>query len=279
MPLKSKGVPTRSSPSTRVKPPRTLVAPRRKDGKTVAIIICTILAFSFGIQALEAIQGEVISAHISTLTGYEAGSPDNFIIREYIYNVNMKSLPTDYEYEYRISNGVLFVLSRNQHTVRSNLFFPYINGAYPSPFKAGTSINTSGEYMRADLNALFSEVRLVKSGRVYALMLVIDARSDEAHIAEYRDMPGMWDADDDLFASMLKNWEDSTYAVPDALRLFDQSGAAIESITCSDGAYRAYYVTVVRGDTAFALTAEYEGKDFVLLTYEDIVAFNVQASK
>lgn len=262
-----------------VEPPRTFVVPRREKNKTIIIIVCVIAALVMGFHAYEAIRDEVISADIKSLTGYEAGSPDNLIIREYLYNVNTKSMPADYEYDYGISGGVLFALCKNQNTVRSNLYFPDFNGKYPSQSEGERSFYARGQFMRADLDGLFSELTLVKYRDIYALMLTIDARSKVSHIAEYREVyhiePNS-ENEDEILQSLL-DWEDRTYADPDVLRLYDQNGAPVPSLSCSNGDYRVYYIRIGKADTSFAMSVEYNGEKCVLLTYKDIITFNVKA--
>lgn len=256
----------------------TMQTTKRTKKAVGIVVVCIIAAVIIGLKTYQAINDSLIAQEVFTKTGYTVGSTDHLVLKEYYYHDGVLE---DGKYDYFEQDGVLFVLAKRSSEIYSNIYHANRYGEYIGVGKVSRSIFSSKTFMRHDIDRLFSSIKIENTGEVFALMLTIDARSDNEHIADYLDgIARGWSNEKTRKSFVAKEHTDfiishidRTYADTDELTITDENGEAIQTMT--HGNYTVYCDVIRKNNKDYKWIVSYKGDTYTLLTYEDIAAFNI----
>jgi hypothetical protein len=256
---------------------------RRAKTAAWVSIGCVLLTAYIGYMLYSSVQAVNASREIYEKTGYITGTPEYLVYKKYYYDKGIKDAAQK-DYAFAIQDKSLFVLAKTKNTIYSDIFYPDTYGHYIDDDNSTRSMFTSGAYdfMRKDLNSIFTSISIRQYGGVYAFMLVIDARTNAQQTAEYFDsidaMPISEATKKEIKSKekvdLVIGTNDHTYADTQFLEINDTMGNPLKHLQSSDGKYTVFYATMLSTDKKYSITARYMGKA-VTLTNEDIRNMNI----
>lgn len=202
-----------------------------------------------------------INEDIVDKTGFEKGSFDFNIIKEFYYDKD-KSYEDNLDYQYELVEDVYFTLIENKAVMN-----------YKIEFVTGT--NSSKSFTLNDLNDytadLFSEVWVEQRGEKCAIILIIDARTEEEHRESLDETVGERFSTDFFLNSQM----DRKYAEPDSIELYNNNDAKINKIVSNNGNYVMYYDVMDLADANYKIIAEYNNKKCIIIESADIINYKI----
>ncbi len=241
-----------------------------KSSRVINLVYACLIAASFMSYSVYTILNDsMISDVIIKNTGFVAESPEYVIFKNYFYDGNNTNYNAIRDYSYIIKDSALFILANKDGKCESNILFEQSDGKYPDMGEYLKSGDVYGDFLREDIDELFTTVRIANYDENHAFMLIIDTRSQQEQIDQLIETWG------NLNEKSATSFLDSTHADIDKIQLFDENGSSLKTISIAQGRFIAYYDSFKSDNTNYKVVVSYEGKNFELLTYDDIVNCNV----
>lgn len=201
-------------------------------------------------------------------TGYKIGAPEHVIIKNYYYNGANTNYSKDNDFNYVIKNDTLFILANNNGICHSDIIFAQPNGNYPDKTNYLKSTNFYSNFLRKEIDMLFTEIRIANHGNKHAFMLIVDIRSEQEKVGQMIQTRHMNKQTADIFL-------DKTHADPESIQLFGGKGTLLETIRIAKGKYIAFYDSFNDDEKDYKVIVSYDGNEYTLLTFYDIVNCDV----